>query len=148
MKTQNTFDEQVAAAAEAGDRNRVDELYAEQARFGHCGGDRQHLSWAVLEATYNSAKKDSKKLSVDVLSEILAVEVMLAHRVRKQLMAAIHQHDYDDRDPANWGRLPPAISDVLLPRYQRITSSIFDTIKLMHKIDRPADDAEEHEQSA
>ena len=133
-----TFYEQVSEAVDAGDRQLVSNLYRDKiARYGMYGANRANLSEEILEASENAAKKDPRKFQQDILAEVLAMQTMLLHRVEQSIRTAIAQHDKNDRGVHPWGYLEPEIADELLPRYARITTEIFTTMKMIKKLASP-----------
>ena len=133
-----TFYEQVSEAVDAGDRQRVSNLYREQmARNAGVSSYQANFSAVMLEVSENAAKKDPRKFQHDMLAEILAVQSMLLHRVSEHIRTAIARHDKEYSGFHPWGNLPADVTDELLPRYARITTEIFNTMKMIKKLASP-----------
>lgn len=134
------FKDEVAAAVAAGDQEQVTNVYRRQIAWFKCGADVSGYSADVLESALKAAEADPGKMKRNLLVEILAVQSMLLHRVREELMARIRKHDEKPNGFDPWGNLPPEISAELLPRYARLTSEVFHTLKVMQKLEcQPAD---------
>ena len=129
-----TFYEQVSTAVDAGDRQKLTEIYRRQS--ASYAGNQSAYSSQVLETTLNAARKDPNKFQRELLIENLSVMAMLAHRVQEELMVSIKQHD-NVMCRSTWGGLPDQVADILLPRYGKISSEIRTTVKLLQQLDAP-----------
>ena len=128
--------EKIAEAVANGDRDGLTTIYRKRLRaYGPSG--QGSYSPQIFEATINAAKADPKKLQQDMLAEILSMLSMLAHRVREEILAGIRKHDDGSNGTKPWGWLPPAVADVLLPRYGKLVAEIRTTIKLMSSLESP-----------
>ena len=131
--------EEIAAAVKNGDRRRLADLYRQQ---GSLYGDNYYareMSWNMLEATEHAAKLNPGKLQRDLVLEILSMQGTLLHRVDEAIRLAMLRHDKDYRGEKPWGWLPPSITDELLPRFGKISAEVSATIRLLHKLDAPAE---------
>ena len=129
--------EELAAAVKNGDRRRLADLYRQQ---GSLYGDNYYareMTCNMLEATEKAAKLDPGKLQRDLVLEILSMQGTLLYRVDEAIRLAMARHDRDYRGEKPWGWLPPTITDELLPRYGKLTTEIFATIRLLQKLDAP-----------
>ena len=127
--------EEIAAAVKNGDRRRLADLYRQQ---GSLYGDNYYareMTCNMLEATEKAAKLNPGKLQRDLVLEILSMQGTLLYRVDEAIRLAMARHDRDYRGEKPCGWLPPTITDELLPRYGKLTSEVFTTIRLLKKLD-------------
>ena len=137
--TELKITEEIAAAVKNGDRRRLADLYRQQ---GSLYGDNycaREMSWKMLEATEQAAKLNPAKLQRDLVLEILSMQGTLLHRVDEAIRLAMLRHDKDYRGEKPWGWLPPSITDELLPRFGKISAEVSATIRLLQKLDAPAE---------
>lgn len=132
--------EDISEAVKNGDPQRVAEIYREyRSPRESYSGYRENLSAEFLEASMAAAKQNPQKFQRDILAEILSMQFMLLHRVGESIKIAIQQHDQLDRGGMPWGWLPPTVANEMLPRYGKIAAEVAGTIKLLKKLDAPAD---------
>ena len=140
--------EEISVAVKNGDRRRLADLYRQQ---GSLYGDNYYareMTCNMLEATEKAAKLDPGKLQRDLVLEILSMQGTLLYRVDEAIRLAMARHDRDYRGEKPWGWLPPTITDELLPRYGKLTSEVFTTIRLLKKLDAPTSSAKQADDDA
>lgn len=132
---QPSYHDQFTDAVAAGDLDRLRELYdREKAGFGYIM-NKERITPRMLETTINAARRDPDKLQRDILLQILSVQYTLLDRVETGIFDMIA--DADKRGHP-YGEIPDKVASELLPRYARISSEIFATLKLIKKLASPA----------
>jgi len=130
----NDSKDEYAQAVEAGDLDRLRELFHnEKSCFGFIF-EKKAVTPLVWATTLNAARRDSVKLQRDILHRILCMQSTLLDRVETKITDEIAA--FDAR--GHFNELPEIVTNELLPRYGKIASEIFGTMKLLQKIESPS----------
>lgn len=121
-------------AAEAGDLDRLRTLHHEEMSYGTTICRKGLFTVCMLEAVCNAAISNPDKLQRDILCRILSLQYSLLDRVDIAIRDQIIDHD--QRGYAK-NEIPECVATELLPRYGKITSEIFLTMKMLKKIADP-----------
>ena len=133
--SQPSHNDPFAAAVEAGDLDQLRALYqSEKAGFGFIM-NKEKITPRMFETTLNAARRDPDRLQSDILHQVLSMQYTLLDRVETGILDMIA--DFDKRGH-QYGELPEGVSSELLPRYAKISSEIFTTLKLIKKLGSPA----------
>lgn len=135
MKTsRQSYGEQLDAAVEAGDLETVRTLIQdEKTLFGYVSSEHK-LTPLLFQTMRNAGKRDPVKLQRDILHRILAVQYMLLDRVETGIHEKIADYDGRGYPPSH---VPEDVASELLPRFGKITSEIYSTMKMLKKIESP-----------
>ena len=137
MKQKRLCDEYVEVI-DAGDLDKLRALhqggnpFMGYAMAGNAGTPR------IFATALNATKKDPIKLQRDIVARILCMQFTLLERVEKDIFDIIGK--YDSRH--NGYELPGVVTSELLPRYGKISSEIFTTMKMFRKIGVSSSSAE------
>lgn len=126
---------ELAAAKESGDFEKISDIYRWNFYALKSGADISGFSADIFQALRNAAKANPRAMQQSILNDILAFQAMLLNRVTEETMNAISNFDRSPPSYDTMGRLPKEITEVLLPRYARLTSEIFATIKTIKKLE-------------
>ena len=126
---------ELAAAKESGDFEKISDIYRWNFYSLKSGADVSGFSADMFKGLRNAAKANPGAMQQRILSDILAFQAMLLHRVTEETMNAISNFDRSPPSYDTLGKLPKEITEVLLPRYARLTSEIFATIKALQKLE-------------
>ena len=126
---------ELAAAKESGDFEKISDIYRWNFYSLKSGADISGFSTDMFKGLRNAAKANPRAMQQSILNDILAFQGMLLHRVTEETMNAISNFDRSPPSYDTMGRLPKEITEVLLPRYARLTSEIFATIKTIKKLE-------------
>lgn len=132
---QTNFYDQVEAAIKAGDRRQLADLYRQQGSLYGANLHSREISMNMLEATTNAAKQDPAKLQRNLALEVLCLQGTLLHRADEAIRLGIERHDKEYRGAQPWGCLPDEIAKEWLPRYAKLSTEMFKTIKLLQRLD-------------
>ena len=126
---------ELAAAKESGDFEKISDIYRWNFYSLKSGADVSGFSADMFKGLRNAAKANPRAMQQGILNDILAFQGMLHHRVTEETMNAISNFDRSPPSYDTLGKLPKEITEVLLPRYARLTSEIFATIKTLKKLE-------------
>ena len=126
---------ELAAAKESGDFEKISDIYRWNFYVLKSGADISGFSADMFKGLRNAAKANPGAMQQRILSDILAFQGMLLHRVTEETMNAISNFDRSPPSYETIGKLPKEVTEVLLPRYARLTSEIFATIKTLTKLE-------------
>ena len=126
---------ELAAAKESGDFEKISDIYRWNFYSLKSGADVSGFSADMFKGLRNAAKANPRAMQQSILNDILAFQGMLLHRVTEETMKAISNFDQNPPGYETLGKLPNEVTEVLLPRYARLTSEIFATIKTLKKIE-------------
>ena len=126
---------ELAAAKESGDFETISDIYRWNFYSLKSSTDISGFSADIFQALRNAAKANPRAMQQSILNDILAFQAMLLNRVTEETMNAISNFDRSPPGYDTMGRLPKEITEVLLPRYARLTSEIFATIKTLRKLE-------------